>query len=767
MATQVGNVVFQISADLKNIQGQLRTMENSFQSSFSKIQNIAKTAGGQLASALGIGLSIGGVVGFGKEVLGLADNLQNLSDQTGLSVQLLSGFKSPLEEAGTSMDAFAKGVFNLQKNLGNVDADSDKVAQSIKRLGLNLNDLRSSSPDDFIKKVTDALGQIENPVERNTILFNLLGKSAKELGPALGQLAGRFDELRAKGLTAEDVRTLDDVGDALTRLKNQALILGAEGVAGILRFFGAIRDVPKIGADLDKATAKAAQAFGLSKERVEGMTSKEVIAQAEKSSGQSGLFGQVDKQLAREARDELLNLREEFDKLNKVNVTKPQAAFKGISDGAKKAKSDVQNMVDSFLDGMTKQLAAIDVKRTEGLFGASAGLGAQLDAQLAALKDNLRDKQLPIPKGLDEFFGVLRQKIIGADEALRNLNDSLEETAKRQQALADEANEGVGIIATSTTAQQAAQLKTAQDQVNDLRQQLQIDSIDTSTPAGVESKRVAQIQADFAKTAQKIEELALQAQLSNEESAELTALAWKKALGEIQNKTDEVTEFQRRAMERAFDAGADLLKDVLGGQIKTWQDFGSRVKKVIDEIASDWLTLQLKTLVLGPNFGKSAGGQVGGLAGNIADLFKGGAPSLPTGYGTRPEGMEGPSLPNGGFFSNPVGSIAGGFGSLLKVFGFHEGGVAGTSASFSRAVPSAYFYSAPRYHQGIDFAGGEMPAILKRGEEVGWPDKLAEKYGRGGTVQNFHFHNPSFADRRSAAQVQARIASTAKITRNL
>jgi hypothetical protein len=761
-------VVFQISADLKNIQGQLRTMENSFQSSFSKIQNIAKTAGGQLAGALGIGVSVGAVVGFGKEVLALADNLQNLSDQTGLSVQLLSGFKSPLEEAGTSMDAFAKGVFNLQKNLGNVDADSDKVAQSIKRLGLNLNDLRNSSPDEFIKKVTDALGNIENPVERNTILFNLLGKSAKELGPALSQLAGRFDELRAKGLSAEDVKTLDDVGDALTRLKNQALILGAEGVAGILRFFGAIRDVPKIGADLDKATAKAAQAFGLSKERVEGMTSKEVIAQAEKS-GQSGLFGQVDKQLAREARDELLNLREEFGKLNAVNVTKPQAAFKGISDGAKKAKSDVQNMVDSFLDGMEKQLSGLNNKSIENLFGPGAALGAQLDAQLSALKDNLRDKQLPIPKGLDEFFGVLKQKILGADEALRQLNDSLEETAKRQQALADEANEGVGIIATSTTAQQAAQLKTAKDSISDLRQQLQIDSIDTSTPAGVESKRVAQIQADFAKTAQKIEELALQAQLSNEESAELTALAWKKALGEIQNKTDEVTEFQRRAMERAFDAGSDLLKDVLGGQIKTWKDFGSRVKKVIDEIAADWLTLQAKKLILGPDFGKSgSGGQVGGLLGKVADLFKGGTPSLPTGYGTRPQGVEGPSLPNGGFFSNPVGSIAGGFGSLLKVFGFHEGGVAGTSASFSRAVPAAYFYSAPRYHTGIDFAGGEMPAILKRGEEVGWPDKLAEKYGKGGGQTVININNGKFTDTRSQAQILARLGAAVKnASRNL
>jgi hypothetical protein len=83
-------------------------------------------------------------------------------------------------------------------------------------------------------------------------------------------------------------------------------------------------------------------------------------------------------------------------------------------------------------------------------------------------------------------------------------------------------------------------------------------------------------------------------------------------------------------------------------------------------------------------------------------------------------------------------------------------------------VPAAYFYDAPRYHKGIDFAGGEMPGIFMRGEEVGWPKDLAEKYGgnsRGGTtitINNPNFANPNFADRRSVGQLMARLSQAAK-----
>lgn len=61
------------------------------------------------------------------------------------------------------------------------------------------------------------------------------------------------------------------------------------------------------------------------------------------------------------------------------------------------------------------------------------------------------------------------------------------------------------------------------------------------------------------------------------------------------------------------------------------------------------------------------------------------------------------------------GVIMGGVGKL-----FHSGGVVGSGSGPSRTIPVAAFAGAPRYHQG-GIAGlkpGEVPSILKRGEEV-------------------------------------------------
>jgi hypothetical protein len=71
----------------------------------------------------------------------------------------------------------------------------------------------------------------------------------------------------------------------------------------------------------------------------------------------------------------------------------------------------------------------------------------------------------------------------------------------------------------------------------------------------------------------------------------------------------------------------------------------------------------------------------------------------------------------------------------------HSGGMADNSG-FSRRVPSSLFANAQRYHGG-GFPGltrDEIPIIAKKGEEVDWPHKLAQKYGGKGVSQHNKFH---------------------------
>ena len=91
-------------------------------------------------------------------------------------------------------------------------------------------------------------------------------------------------------------------------------------------------------------------------------------------------------------------------------------------------------------------------------------------------------------------------------------------------------------------------------------------------------------------------------------------------------------------------------------------------------------------------------------------------------------------------------------GWLNGVHGHHRGGIVGISApSFTRSLPAAAFYGAPRFHTGGGLFGpGEYPAVLLRGERVLNRDETAAYHagmsaGGGRVVVNNKVYNYSSA----------------------
>jgi len=231
----VGSLLVQLRADLGQLRFDVKEMESVFKTSFGGIQSMAANFSRGLASTLGVGFSVGAVVTFGKSIVSLAGHLQDLSDQTGISAQTLSGIKSTLDESGTSVDAFATGIFKLQKNLGDIKTNNEPAALAIKQLKLNLDELRNADTDKFLTLVTAALGKIDNPVQRASAGAALLGKQFRELAPAINAMAGNIEELRKRGITNEDVKILDDFGDAWTKASNALSVLVAGPLADLIR----------------------------------------------------------------------------------------------------------------------------------------------------------------------------------------------------------------------------------------------------------------------------------------------------------------------------------------------------------------------------------------------------------------------------------------------------------------------------------------------------------------------------------------------------
>jgi hypothetical protein len=298
----VGQLLVEMRADLGKLRLDVKEMEKTFQSSFTNIQNQATNFARGLAAGFASAFSVGAIISYTKQIVALGGQLKDLSQQTGISGQTLSGLKSTLEENGTSLDAFAKGIFTLQKNIGGIKNDSDPAAQAIKQLGLNLDELRKTDTETFLQLVTDALGKVENPLNRAALSAALLAKGARELGPALNEMAGRLAELRKGGLSDSDIDLIDQFGDAWTRTNNKIKLAAAEGLAFL------IRDLSNIKFLFDQMFNKSAA--------VGALLGGGAGAVAERAKPTAPFTPPVDEAAIKKAAEEIKNMIEALQKSN-------------------------------------------------------------------------------------------------------------------------------------------------------------------------------------------------------------------------------------------------------------------------------------------------------------------------------------------------------------------------------------------------------------------------------------------------------------------
>jgi hypothetical protein len=330
MATKgtVRQLLVEMRADLGKPRVDVKEMEGVFKSSFSNIENLAKSFGSILAASF----SAGAIIAYGKQIVALGGQLKDLSEQTGISGQTLSGLKSTLEENGTSLDAFAKGIFTLQKNLGGIKNETDPAAQAVKALGLNLDELRQADTETFLQLITDALGNVTNPINRAALGAQLLGKSFRELGPAIEAVAGKLAELRKNGISDEDIAVLDDFGGVWTRISNKMQVFVAGNLAQTIEDIEHLIKLLKEGAL--RAKLFFADAFH------EGFIDKAKILSdlAELESPQS---------------------HTPVTERAKFKPPVDDAALKKIADAAKHAAEQTAN----FIDGLKKQNLALELSQ--------------------------------------------------------------------------------------------------------------------------------------------------------------------------------------------------------------------------------------------------------------------------------------------------------------------------------------------------------------------------------------------------------------------
>lgn len=224
------------------------------------LKNLGGISG--VMGTLGISVGVGSLIAFTKSAMDAADQLSNLSAKTGISTDDLQTLQLAADDSGNSLDEVASAVAKMQKNIVTGNKES---AAAIGELGLSIENLRGLSPAEQFMQIGDKLALIEDPAERATAAIAIFGKSGANVLPTLTH---GFDEVRDAGvkMSADTVRALDDLGDALTRVSRSATAFGANILGALVSqsqggfAYKIIRDAQDLQTELGKLTDRAKDA---------------------------------------------------------------------------------------------------------------------------------------------------------------------------------------------------------------------------------------------------------------------------------------------------------------------------------------------------------------------------------------------------------------------------------------------------------------------------------------------------------------------------
>lgn len=135
------------------------------------------------------GFTVDKIVEFGRSIIDLGDEMNDMSTRTGVSVKTLASYKLAAEQSGTSLEAVAKGINKMTLSIGQAGKGNAEVAASLQSLGVTSKDAQKG-----FEQLADAVANSNDPTKLAADLQKVLGKNYAELLPILKEGSGYLRE---------------------------------------------------------------------------------------------------------------------------------------------------------------------------------------------------------------------------------------------------------------------------------------------------------------------------------------------------------------------------------------------------------------------------------------------------------------------------------------------------------------------------------------------------------------------------------------------
>ena len=209
---------------------------------------LGSVTGGVLA--LGAGLSAAGVVAFAKGAIDAADNMRDLSQKTGVSVENLSRFQQAAQMAGTDVEGVGKAMGKLAKGMFEAaQTGKGPTSEALRSLGVSAVDASGKlrGTDQVMLDVADRFRQMPDGAQKAALAVQLFGKAGADMIPMLNEGRQAIEGLAAT-MSTEFANKADAYNDSLAATKAVFGQIGVEIASQLLPYLSSAVDwISKVG----------------------------------------------------------------------------------------------------------------------------------------------------------------------------------------------------------------------------------------------------------------------------------------------------------------------------------------------------------------------------------------------------------------------------------------------------------------------------------------------------------------------------------------
>lgn len=168
--------------------------------------------------------AVAGLVIFINKSLKAVDEAGKLSDILNIATEDLLAFRLQAELAGGSTAGFDKLLGIFVRRLGEAKEGTGEAANTLERLGLNIDDLVNLDTAEALGVVTDAINKLGTAADINAARYQIFGRQGITAGNQLAQGSEGLRKARIQadklGITISrvDAAQIEEANDSFTRL---------------------------------------------------------------------------------------------------------------------------------------------------------------------------------------------------------------------------------------------------------------------------------------------------------------------------------------------------------------------------------------------------------------------------------------------------------------------------------------------------------------------------------------------------------------------